>query len=79
MLPNIPDNSLIIMDNASYHNTLSACSPPTPTCSKDRIWNGLIENQIPCDKNRLKAELVVALQKLSPKPIFEVDEIAKWA
>jgi hypothetical protein len=28
LIPNVPDNALIIMDNASYHNTLSACSPP---------------------------------------------------
>jgi transposase len=77
LLPNIGENSLIIMDNASYHNTLSAGSPPTPTCAKDRIWNWLIENQIPCDKNSLKAELVLALNKLSPSPIYEIDEIAK--
>jgi transposase len=56
LIPNIPDNSLIIMDNAPYHNTLSPCSPPTPSCTKDRIWNWLIENQIPCEKNSLKAE-----------------------
>jgi hypothetical protein len=77
LLPNIPNNSLIIMDNASYHKTLSAGSPPTPTCAKDKIWNWLIENQIPCEKNSLKAELVVALQKLSPLPIYELDEMAK--
>ena len=46
--------------------------------AKDKIWNGLIENQIPCDKNSLKAELVVALQKLSPLPIYEVDEMAPF-
>ena len=33
-IPNIPDNSLIVMDNASYHNLLSSHSAPTPTCSK---------------------------------------------
>ena len=77
LLPNILENSLIIMDNASYHNTLSICSPPTPTCAKDKIWNWLIENQIPCEKNSLKAELVVALKKLSPLPLYEVDEMAK--
>ncbi len=76
LIPNIPDNALIIMDNASYHNTLSACSPPTPNCNKDRIWNWLIENQIPCEKNSLKAELVTVLKKIAPLPVYEVDEIA---
>lgn len=77
LIPNIPNNSLIIMDNASYHNTLSACSPPTPACTKDRIWNWLIENQIPCEQDSLKAELVTVLKKIAPPPIYEADEIAK--
>ena len=29
LIPNIPENSLIIMDNASYHNRLADHSPPT--------------------------------------------------
>lgn len=77
LIPNIPDNSLIIMDNASYHNTLSSCSPPTPSCTIDPIWNWLIENQIPCEKDSLKAELVTVLKKIAPLPVYEVDEIAK--
>jgi transposase len=77
LIPNIPDKSLIIMDNASYHNTLSPCSPPTPNCSKERIWNWLIDNQIPCEANSLKAELVAVLKKIAPIPIYEIDEIAR--
>jgi len=68
---------LLIMDNASYHNTLSPCSPPTPSCTKKRIWNWLISNQIPCEKNSLKAELVAVLKKIAPLPVYEIDEIAK--
>lgn len=64
------------MDNASYHNTLSACSPPTPTCAKDRIWKWLMENKIPCGKDCLKAELIEMLKKIAPVPIYEIDEIA---
>ena len=77
LLPNLPSNSLIIMDNASYHNMLSMSSPPTPTCSKDRIRNWLIENHIPCEKNSLKAELIAALKKIAPLPVYEVDELTK--
>ena len=77
LMPNIPSNSLIIMDNASYHNTLSACSPPTSTCTKERIWNWLIENNVPCDENSLKAELIMALKQMTVIPLYEVDEIAK--
>ena len=77
LIPNIPDDSLIIMDNASYHNTLSLCSPPTPTCAKDKIRQWLMENKIPCETDCLKAELVEVLKKIAPAPIYEVDAIAK--
>jgi len=65
------------MDNASYHNTLSRCSPPTPTCAKDKIWTWLMENKIPCGEDCLKAELVEILKKIAPTPLYEVDEMAK--
>lgn len=77
LIPNIPENSLIIMDNASYHTTLSLCSPPTPTCAKDRIRKWLMENKIPCEQDCLKAELVEILKKIAPEPLYEVNEIAK--
>lgn len=77
LLPNIPKNSLIILDNASYHNTLSISSAPTPTCSKERIRNWLECNKIPCSNDSLKAELVEALKKLAPEPLYEIDEIAR--
>lgn len=31
----------------------------------------------PCEKDCLKAELVTALKKISPPPLYEVDEMAK--
>ncbi len=37
LLPNIPPHSLIIMDNAAYHNVLLPMSAPTPSCKKERI------------------------------------------
>ena len=77
LLPNIPSKSLIIMDNAPYHKTLSSFSPPTPACSKERMLAWLLANGIPCERDCLKAELIEALKKVAPAPIYEVDEIAK--
>jgi transposase len=37
LLPNIPENSLIVMDNASYHNSLSEHSAPIATSKKEEI------------------------------------------
>jgi len=68
---------LLIMDNAPYHNTLSSCSPPTPSCTKEKIWNWLLSNQIPVEKNSLKAELVTVLKKIAPLPVYFIPEIAK--
>lgn len=76
LIPGIPKNSLIIMDNASYHNTLSENSPPTPQCSKKKIKEWLEQNGLYCSEDCLKAELIEALNKKAPKPIYMIDEIA---
>ena len=77
LLTNIPKSSIIIMDNASYHNTLSDHSPPTPQCSKARIVEWLEQNKIYCRRDCLKPELVEVLGKLAPEPTYAIDEIAR--
>ena len=78
LLPNIPSESLIILDNASYHNALSTCSPPTPACSKARIKAWLAANNCPCRDDMVKAEIVDLLKsKAPPTPIYVLDELAR--
>lgn len=77
LMPNIPQCSIIIMDNASYHNTLVSYSPPTPNCSKEKIRSWLEENKVPCKEDCLKVELVEVLRKIAPEPIYELDVIAR--
>ena len=76
LLPNIPEHSLIIMDNASYHNTLSRHSAPTAPCKKDDIRSWLQKNGIPVRDDCLKAEFVEILDKLAPAPTCALDELA---
>jgi transposase len=76
LLPNIPEQSLIIMDNAPYHNILSEHSPPTPQSSKKKIKEWLEQNKVYCRDDCLKPELVELLIKMAPEPIYAVDEIA---
>ncbi len=76
LLPNIPKQSLIIMDNAPYHNILSEHSPPTPQSSKKKIREWLEQNKVYCRDDCLKPELVEVLTKLAPEPIYAVDELA---
>ena len=77
LLPNIPSNSIIVMDNASYHNILSESSAPTPACSKDRIRDWLVSNKISCANDCMKVELIEILQKIAPEPTYEIDVIAQ--
>jgi transposase len=77
LLPNIPENSLIIMDNASYHSILSEASAPTLTCSKEKIFKWLQQNKIACNPDCLRAELLEILSKLAPEPTYIIDELAR--
>ena len=77
LLANIPSNSIIIMDNATYHNILTDDSAPTPACSKERIRTWLEANKIPCKDDCLKVELIEILKKIAPEPTYEIDVIAR--
>ena len=77
LLPNIPKKSLIVMDNAPYHNVLSSTSAPIKSSKKAEIKSWLENNNIPCNPDCLKAELVEILIKVAPSPTYVIDEIAK--
>ena len=77
LLPNIPPRSLIIMDNAPYHNVLAENSSPISTSSKKRMLDWLAENKIPCSIDSLKSELMEVIDKFSSAPTYEIDIIAK--
>jgi transposase len=76
LLPNIPAHSLIIMDNAAYHNVLSPVSAPTPSCKKEKIRSWLEKNNFPVKEDCLKAELVDILTRVGPQPTYVLDEMA---
>ena len=76
LLPNISEGSLIIMDNASYHNVLSTHSAPTAKCNKEKIRSWLEQNNIPLREDCLKVEMIEILDKISPIPTYILDEIA---
>lgn len=64
------------MDNAAYHNVLSTHSAPTATCKKEKIRFWLAQNNIPLREDCLKVEMVEILNKISPSPTYDLDEIA---
>ncbi len=77
LIPNIQPGSIIVMDNAPYHNVLSAASAPTINCAKEKIRKWLEDNKIFCSPDCLRVELVEILSRLAPEPLYAVDEIAK--
>lgn len=77
LLPNIPEHSIIIMDNAPYHNALAPNSPPTPSSKKSVIERWLQENGFPCSKDCLKVELVEILKKTRAEPTFMINVLAE--
>ena len=74
LLPNVQPNSLIVMDNASYH---SRRSDPVPVKSwtKQRMHDWLQAKGIEFPTNALKAELYSIIQSLKPTPWYVVDDM----
>jgi transposase len=76
LLPNIPNNSVIHMDNAAYHNVLAEEAFPKKSHTMQRFQDWLTRNKIPWHENMLKEELYDLCLRLAPKPEFQLDRIA---
>ena len=77
LLPNIPTNSIIIMDNAKYHNVLAEETFPSPSTNKQELREWLSRNELPWTTDMLKPELFALCRRFAPLPEFELDKIAK--
>ena len=77
LLKNIPENSLIIMDNASYHNVLVEEAFPKKSHSINRLREWLSNNEIPWTKDMLKSELFDLCSRFAVQPEFLIDRIAR--
>jgi len=80
LLPNIPQESMIILDNARYHNVYVEDSTlPNSTSSKDDLRDWLTRNRIPWQDDMLKVELWELCKRFAPKPEFKLDRLARDA
>jgi len=81
LLPNIPPQSLIIMDNAKYHNVLADDTFPTPRSYKQELQAWLKTHHphlhLHNDPSMLKPELYEVCKKLAPPPSFKLDRLAQ--
>jgi transposase len=76
LLKNIPPDSIIICDNAKYHNVLENNSFPTQCSKKDELRGWLERNGYPWREDMLKSELYELCKRLAPAPEFRLDRIA---
>lgn len=76
LLDNIPPESIIICDNAKYHNVFASDSFPTKGSKKEDLRCWLDRNGYPWREDMLKSELYELCQRLAPTPEFRLDKIA---
>ncbi len=74
LLPHLPSHSLIILDNAPYHNVLVDDAVPTPQSRKEQLCAWLTRNAIPWTPDMLKPELYALCKKFAPAPTFRLDQ-----
>jgi transposase len=79
LLPNIPANSLIILDNARYHNAFAKDAFPVPATRKKTLCEWLDKNNIPWTGDMLKPELFELCKRFAPTPEYRLDQIAESA
>ena len=77
LLKNIPENSLIIMDNAAYHNVFVNEVFPKKSHSIRNLREWLTDNEIPWNNDMLKVELFKLCSRFAAKPEFLIDKIAR--
>lgn len=79
LIPNIPENSIIILDNARYHNVFAESAFPLPTTRKEALCGWLEKNNIPWTPDMLKPELFELCKRFAPIPEYKLDKLAEAA
>jgi len=78
LLPNIPDNAVIIMDNASYHNTYMEDGVPSLTSKKIVLQQWLSEKKIAYGDDFLRPQLIELINEHRPPRIYKLDNMLKY-
>lgn len=79
LLPHIPASSLIVMDNAPYHNVyVDGAFYPSSSTRKADLQSWLYHHHPEVyQESMIKAELLEACRQLCPKPEYELDRISR--
>lgn len=76
LLTNIPKESIVILDNARYHNVLVEDFFPSKSATKGQLRYWLTQNNYPWRDDMLKSELLELCVRLAPAPEFRLDKLA---
>lgn len=77
LLPNLPPRSLIIFDNAPYHNLLTEDTFPQPHHKKAALQRWLMAHDIPYDAWLLKPALYALCRDHALAPQYAIDVLAR--
>ena len=75
LIPNLPATSVIVLDNAKYHNSVVEKIPTKSSTKKDMIQY-LDSHEIPYDKKLLKAEMFMLTETRNPASQYLTDVFA---
>jgi transposase len=76
LLPNIEPESIVILDNAKYHNVLAESPFPNRCNTKEQLRSWLSRNAYPWREDMLKSELLELCARLAPAPEYRLDQLA---
>lgn len=77
LLHNLPDNSVIVMDNAPYHSVILD-KAPTMAARKSELIDWLKAHNIEVQDDMRKGELIHLVKQNKPQfPVYVIDELAR--
>jgi transposase len=77
LLPNIQDNAVIIMDNASYHNTLKDDGVPSLNNKKSVLKDWLDKEGVTYDQDCIRPQLIELINRQRPSKTYFLDDLLK--
>ncbi len=75
LIPNIEPGSIVILDNARYHNVFEDVLIPSKSSKKDQLRNWLTHNGYPWREDMLKSELFELCSRLAPAAEYKLDRL----
>lgn len=76
LMPNVPENSIVVLDNAKYHNVFVEDAFPNSGSTKEELRNWLTRNDHAWHADMLKSELMEKCVRWAAVPEFKLDRLA---